>query len=69
MNQTIADNAEELRKTLALLQARDLRSMGFEAKIAHNRRLKILEKAYAAATEAASETGRPDRAEQGSSPE
>lgn len=63
MNQAIADNAAELGRTIAQLQARDLRSMGFEAKIAHNRRLEALKKAYAAATNLASQADQPDQAE------
>lgn len=45
----IIEDLTEMERTIASLKLRDLRSMGFEAKIAHKRRLDRLSQAYAEA--------------------
>ncbi len=56
----ITDELKEIERTLASLKLRDLRSMGFEAKIAHQQRLERLNQQYAEALRNAPSTDLPD---------
>ena len=52
---------KEIERTLVLLQSHDLQTMGFEAKIAHKRRLERLNQAYADALRSTPSADLPDQ--------